>query len=143
MGKGYIIDTNVVSKYIRGLYAQATLEYIENILTTQTVCVSFVTQIELLSYNPQTISPEITAYRNSIQVFLTHIPVLLLDESIIAETIRIRKTTRVKLPDCLIGASAMTFGYNLLSSNSIDFDKMKPLGLSLFVPEDMPLSPSL
>jgi predicted nucleic acid-binding protein len=137
MGKGYIIDTNVVSKYIRGLYAQATLEYLEGILDTPTVYVSFVTKIELLSYNPQTISPEITAYRNSIQVFLTNIPVLLLDEGIIDETIRIRKTTRVKLPDCLIGASATTLGYTLISSNTVDFDKIKPLGLSLLVPEDI------
>lgn len=135
MGKRYLIDTNVVSNFVRGLYSPQILTFLNVLLEAQEASLSFVSQIELSAYNPQTSNPEIVAYKNSIANFLSLVPILLIDEAIITETIRIRKTTRVKLPDCLIGATAITHGYTLISSNASDFEKMESLGLSYLNPE--------
>jgi toxin FitB len=137
MGTTYLIDTNTVSKYIRGLYDATTLLFLDNVFNSNQAYISFVTKIELLAYNPQVNTAEIALYRKNIDAFLEKVPMLLIDEAIVTKTIHIRKNTRVKLPDCLIGASAIAHNHVLISSNASDFDKMKGWGLSYINPESL------
>jgi predicted nucleic acid-binding protein len=130
MGTRYLIDTNTVVKYIQGLYDLETRELIyQKTAQGQAVYLSFMTKIELLAYNPQTTSPAIITYQENVAKFIANATILMLDDEIVLETIRIRKTTRVKIPDCIIAATAIKQDMILLSSNDSDFSKIVSLGL--------------
>jgi predicted nucleic acid-binding protein len=126
----YLIDSNSVAKFLLLEYPVETISFLNSIWNKDTPpLLSFVSKIELLAYNPPQSNPTIKAYKDSLHFFVAQSEILLIDEAIIQEAIRIRKTTKVKLPDCIIGATAIVNDLTLLSSNAIDFDKMKPLGL--------------
>lgn len=55
------------------------------------------------------------------------------DESVIAETIRLRCTRRIKIPDALIAASALTRALPLVTHHLADFRAID--GLELIDPE--------
>lgn len=130
MGKRYLIDTNAVVKYIQGLYDADTRALLYQKTDEGTaVYLSFMTKIELLAYNPQTTSPAISAYQENVVKFIANATILMLDDEIVQETIRIRKTTRVKIPDCIIAATAIKQDMVLISSNDSDFSKIVSLGL--------------
>ncbi len=130
MGTRYLIDTNTVVKYIQGLYDAETRELLyQKTKEGKAVFLSFMTKIELLAYNPQTTSPAIVTYQENVAKFIANATILMLDEDIVQETIRIRKTTRVKIPDCIIAATAIKQDMILLSSNDSDFSKIVSLGL--------------
>lgn len=53
--------------------------------------------------------------------------VLGIEESIIQETIRIRKNYNLKLPDALIAATAMVYKLTLVADNDKDFLRIPSL----------------
>jgi hypothetical protein len=55
---------------------------------------------------------------------------LYIDDAIIAETIRIRKIVKIKLPDAIIAASAIIHNYELLTENMNDFSNVPGLQVS-------------
>lgn len=57
-----------------------------------------------------------------------------IDDAIIAEGIRIRKTVKIKLPDAIIAATAIINDLVLISDNDKDFEKVMPLGLQYLNP---------
>lgn len=128
MGTRYLLDTSVVVKFLQQGYELNFLEKIKQIVDNE-IIVSFVTRIELLSYNPPFSSPEIVAYKENVAKFISKAEILGINDSIIEETIRIRKTVKTKLPDSLIGATAIVCDFTLLSDNDSDFLKIVPLGL--------------
>ncbi|WP_368670757.1 DUF5615 family PIN-like protein [Algoriphagus sp. AGSA1] len=50
-----------------------------------------------------------------------------LSDQIVNECIRIRKSSKIKLPDALIASTAITFNYILLTRNTSDFSSLKRL----------------
>ena len=63
--------------------------------------ISFITEIELQSWNP--LNPnDLKIYK----LFVSSATIIGIDNLIIQETIRIRKLTKLKIPDALIAATA-------------------------------------
>lgn len=62
-----------------------------------------------------------------IDSFLEPFEEIVIDRPVAEEAGRIRRITRIKLPDALVAASAMLTGRGLVTSNVRDFRKVKGL----------------
>ncbi len=106
MGQGFLIDTSTVSIYLQGRYEAETSAFIDGIVRSK-LLLSFITKIELLSYNPPYSDEKVVAYKQNVIGFVGEATVIGMRDEIIEEAIRIRKTVKLKLPDAIIAATAM------------------------------------
>jgi tRNA(fMet)-specific endonuclease VapC len=83
---------------------------------------SFISEIELQVWKP-TNPDDIIIY----QKFVSISNILGLEDGIIAETIRVRKTFNLKLPDALIAATCLLNNLTLIADNDKDFARVKSL----------------
>ena len=132
------MDTSAIAKYLQRAYSAETTLFLDTVLDDGGV-ISFITQIELLSYNPPQHTQEIAIYKGVLKKLVAGIEIIGIDNDIIAETIRIRKTIRLKLPDALIAGTAIAQNFVLLSDNDSDFEKAIPLGLRYENPKNSTL----
>lgn len=100
-----VLDTNIVLYHLGNLLAQE--------LPTDPLCISVITEMELLSYPGLT--PEEEA---SITAFLAGINIIDLDHAIKQEAIDLRKTLKLKLPDAIIVATAKALNATLLTNDT-------------------------
>lgn len=129
MGQKYLIDTCVIVKYLDNLLPPEALTFMDSLIDDDSK-VSFITQIELLVWNPPT--PEDIRIREE---FLEGSEIHYINDAIIKGAIQIRKTTNIKLPDAIIAATAIYKDFILLSTNDNDFKKVTPMGLKYLNPE--------
>ncbi|MGN7989149.1 type II toxin-antitoxin system VapC family toxin [Pedobacter sp. 22226] len=121
MAERYLIDTSAAIKYLNGSFSPKGLKYIDDVVDVEPV-LSFISEIELQVWNP--INPDdIIVY----QKFVSISTILGLENGIISETIRIRKTYNLKLPDALIAATCLVNNLILIADNDKDFAKVKSL----------------
>jgi hypothetical protein len=132
MGKGYLIDTNAIIDYTSGIYPESGLIFMDKVVD-QCINISVVSKIEALAFTPQTRLQK--QYFQLVVDFVHSSNVYLLDDDIIDQTIEIRKTYRLKLPDAIIAATAINNGLVLLSRNVKDFDKV--LGIDIVNPHEV------
>ena len=111
-GIKYLLDTNTVIGMLNSNPAATGLKK-KIKLKPEHTAISQITKIELLGYAGITVAEETT-----IKLFLSKITVISIDTEIEAQTIAIRKTRKVKLPDAVIAATAIVKGLQLLT-----FDK--------------------
>lgn len=129
MEQKYLIDTCVIVKYLNNLLSPDATSFMDSLVDDDSK-VSFITQIELLVWNPPI--PEDIIVREE---FLKGSEIHYINDEIIKGAIQIRKTTNIKLPDAVIAATAIYKDYILLSTNDNDFIKVLPLGLKYLNPE--------
>lgn len=122
MGKRYLIDTNVVRKYLDEELTQRGLDLLDSIIDTSESQISVITRIELLGFSPD---------RNELVSFIVQFLELSteyeLSEIIVQKTIDIRKEYKIKIPDAIIAATALCHDLILLSDNDSDFGKVPHL----------------
>lgn len=119
MGKRYLIDTNVITKYFEETLSEQGLSLIDNILEASECHISIITRIELLSFSPKNEN-----LLGSIYTFLNASEEYSLSELIVQKTIELRKTHKIKLPDAIIAATSLCYDLILLSDNDSDFGKI-------------------
>jgi predicted nucleic acid-binding protein len=108
-GTKIVFDTCAVIKLLDGVYSLASLgEDIDKALQFTSV----IARMELLA-KPD-IQPD---EEKDIRLFLSGMPIIPLDEVIEEEAIKIRKSTKIKLPDCIIAATAVILGAVLLTDD--------------------------
>lgn len=129
MEKKYLIDTCVVIKYLEEVFSQEALKFIDTVVDEESI-VSFITKIELLAWNPPI--PEDIRVRME---FLSGSKILHITDDVIETAIQIRKEKKLKIPDAVIAATAITYDFTLLSDNDKDFQKVEPLGLKYINPK--------
>ena len=95
-GNKLLLDTNAV------LYVLGGDETLASFLTGKELYISIITELELLSFKKIT-SKETKA----INAFLNELKVENISEEVKINTIEIRKTTTLKLPDCIIAATSI------------------------------------
>jgi len=83
---------------------------------------SVIVRIELLSYKPETDSQkqEIASVISAGYEFP-------LTEAIIERTIKIRRGTKVRLPDAIVAATAIVYNLTFLADNDADFKRISGL----------------
>jgi predicted nucleic acid-binding protein len=104
MGVTVVLDTNTILYYLRGRLVDP--------LPVDDILVSAVTEIELLSY--ASIPPE---DEQLIHEFLQTATLVDLTPAVRAEAIQLRRDHHLKLPDAVIGGTAVAFDAVLLTND--------------------------
>ena len=118
MAKGYLIDTNIFTKYTQGELSEKGNDLVDGILNSFSCQISVITRIELLSWN----TDQETV--NLIEEFIGMSKEFGLTEEIIIKTAEMRRSVKIKLPDAVIATTAMVNDFILLSDNDKDFGKV-------------------
>lgn len=109
-----IFDTNIL------IYTSKNILKVQDIISPDVQPgISVVSYIEALGYPFQTATDE-----NYMRLICSQCRIVHLSETIIAETIKLRKRHRIKLPDAIIYATALIEGQPLLTHNISDFNKL-------------------
>ena len=111
-GNSLLLDTNVV------LYLLAGDSTLAALINDKDVHISFISEIELLSFKKLSVHEE-----QSIKYFLADVTIVDLNPSIKKKTIAIRKEYGMKIPDSIIAATAGYHNMPLLTADK-DFKKI-------------------
>jgi len=118
MGQRYLADTNTIIDYLENKLPQKSINLIDNI----EIKLSVISRIELLVWRNAT-----DAQISFLNSFINASIVFDLSENIILKSIEIRKMYRLKLPDAIIAATAITNNLTLLTRNLSDFNRVTHL----------------
>jgi len=119
--KNYLIDTNIAIYYFGLLLTEDATLFIESLFRNN-YHISVINRIELLGFDK--ISSE---QYNALEAFVNNATILDLDETVVVETIKIRRQYNTKLPDAIIAASCIANDCCLLTNNTKDFEKINGL----------------
>ena len=119
-GNKYLVDTNII------LYILSGNEILANHLHHKNLYASFVSEIELLSYKNLSSKEEKT-----IHDFLLEFRIINIDETIKYEAIALRKKYGLKLPDCIIAATAISLQLTFITADK-QFRQIDRLLLELY-----------
>jgi len=121
-GTNFLIDTNILI-YL----TQKKIKINDFAQEGDNLCISTITYMEALGFPFQNHNEEAT-----ITMLCDTFERLFLTEDIEKQTILIRKINKIKLPDAIIAATAITYNLTLVTLNSSDFNKIT--GLQLLSP---------
>jgi predicted nucleic acid-binding protein len=119
-GSKLLVDTNIILYYLQGH------DDLTNILTDYALVISFVTELELLSFGK--LEPNDSDLINS---FLKFVQIIDISKDIKMSTVNIRHATKLKLPDSIILATAVTLDIPFITADR-GFSKVKDSRILLF-----------
>ena len=111
----YLMDTNVVSGYLSASFPATAMQFMD-IAIDATPNLSVIPQIELLCWKTS------TATEQKVKSFIADI-----NPDVITQCVNIRKGKKIKTPDARIAATALAYGYTLITNNEKDFASIKGL----------------
>ena len=123
MGERYLIDTSAAIKYLNNSLPETTITFLDAKLDEESN-ISFITKIELLVWDTNN-----SSNIQILQKFIDNSVVFPIDNSLIENTIEIRKRTKIKLPDALIAATTLVYNFTLIADNDKDFNKVLALDI--------------
>ena|SRR5690606_22387911 len=121
-GSKIFADTNILLYFLNGE------EDVIEILSNKEIFISFVSELEMLSY--PNISPDSEKIIND---FLSQCSIININNEIKQATISLRKKYNLKLPDSIIAASASVLNFPILTADQ-QFRKIKSLEIILYEP---------
>jgi predicted nucleic acid-binding protein len=116
-GDKLFLDTNIV------LYLFSGDKTLETILNNKRLYISFVTQLELLSFKRLNKKEE-----NALREFIDKCTVIDINNQIKETVIQLRRQYQSKLPDCIIMASSIYLDIPVFTADA-DFKKVEELNL--------------
>ncbi|MEJ5265737.1 MAG: type II toxin-antitoxin system VapC family toxin [Bacteroidales bacterium] len=119
MGQQYLIDSNAVIDYLAGKFPERGMFFMNKIIN-EVPFISIITK-EVLEYKTTD-----EAYQ-LLSSFMEDSVIIGLSDEIVERTIEIRKMNKIKIPDAIIAATALTRNLKLISRNKKDFDKIDML----------------
>jgi predicted nucleic acid-binding protein len=119
-GNNILIDTNTAIYLLNGDTSLA------EILHQKRLYISFITQLELLGY-PGINDKEV----QQIEYMLESCIIVDINNMIKSEVIRLRKTYSLKLPDCIVAATAIYMDLPIITSDK-GFKKIEELNLMFY-----------
>jgi hypothetical protein len=117
MGKKFLLDSNAIIDFCSSLLPVKGQKLIAKIIDNEPI-ISVINKIELSSLND---------VPSPILAFLDIADIIPLDNDIVNQTIVLRKKYRLKLPDAIIAASALTNDCTVITHNIKDFSNIKGL----------------
>jgi predicted nucleic acid-binding protein len=117
VGQKYLIDTNTLIDFQTNTLPQKGSDYVTNVIDNDFI-VSFVNYIEFLGY------PGVS---KQMEDLIALAEVIEINKSIINHTIFLRKKNKIKLPDAIIAATAISQNLTLITHNTKDFMKIEGL----------------
>jgi predicted nucleic acid-binding protein len=122
VGKGYLIDSNVVIGYLDNKLPESGMKFM-HVIVDETPNISVVTKIEVLRFNTSD-----DVYK-TLQDFVSESIVFEINDQVVDKTISICKGHRIKLPDAIIAATAIVGDLMLITRNTSDFKNIADLQL--------------
>jgi predicted nucleic acid-binding protein len=122
MGPGYLLDSNVLIGYLAGAIPAPGMGVVSGIVD-DTPHISVISQIEVLRFNDTPENEQVLA--DFVKAAVIH-P---LNDPIVRRTIALCKQSKIKLPDAIIAATALTENFVLVTRNTGDFKNIAGLGL--------------
>jgi predicted nucleic acid-binding protein len=119
-GGNVLVDTNIC------LYLLSGNETIAEILDGNSIFISFITQLELLSYSNLSNSDLI-----KIQSFIDDCIVIDLNEDIKETVVELRRKYKIKLPDSIIAATSEYFDIPIITADK-GFKKIDELNVIFY-----------
>ena len=119
----YLIDTNIVSDYFSASLPVAGMDFMDAVIN-DIPHLSIITQIELLCW-----STDINTTQN-VKQFISDSIVFDISPDIIEHCVNIRKYKKVKTPDAIIAATALSYDLTLITRNNSDFKNISGLKLT-------------
>ena len=117
MEQRYLIDTNIIIDAQVGKIPKAGLDFMASVVNTS-FNVSFVSYIEFKGYKD--ITPQSEA-------FISMATIIEINKSIIDACVELRKLKRIKLPDAIIAATAISQNFIIVTHNTKDFENIDNL----------------
>ena len=115
-------DTNITVYYLQQQFSVSAEKFMDELLIEYQPAISVISEIELLCWKSHSEKDEII-----LRSFIQDAIVIELETSIKLKTAEIRKSTKLKLPDAIIAATAIEFDLILLTRNVSDFNKIPGL----------------
>lgn len=125
MGKKYLIDTNILLEYVAGSLPDDAHTFVEEVIN-QEFNISVINRIEVLGH--ESAVDELTDFLSLANTYP-------LTQDVEEETIKLRRYKKIKLPDAIIAATALTNGLTVISRNIRDFQNIS--GLICINPHDL------
>lgn len=117
MGKRYLLDTNTVIDYMSDKLPVKAKITIAQIIDEE-INISAINKIELLGFS------KVEQYLID---FVSCSNICPINDDIVEKTIEVRRLYRIKLPDAIIAATALQYGFTLITNNTKDFLKINNL----------------
>jgi predicted nucleic acid-binding protein len=118
----YLIDTNVISDYFSSSLPTSAMQLLDNAIDA-VPNLSIITQIELLCWSTDPIVEQ------HIKNFIDDSSILDITADVIANCVEIRRSKKIKTPDAIIAATALTYNLTIITANEKDFTGIKGLKL--------------
>lgn len=118
----YLWDTNIVIYYLQGQLSVSSENLMQDIIGQVQPALTVINEIELLCWQG--------ASERDMQVlkqFTAGSAVFNLTELVKLKTIVLRREYKIKLPDAIIAATALSYDLTLLTRNVKDFKNIKTL----------------
>jgi predicted nucleic acid-binding protein len=120
MGQEYLIDSNILIGYLDDKLPENGMLFMHDIINNIPK-ISVITKIEVLRFNTTE-----AAYR-ILEDFMGISIIYELHTPIVEETIKLCRVNKIKLPDAIIAATAITNNMILLTRNISDFKAIPSL----------------
>ena len=117
----FLIDTNILIYYLEGKMPPDIRDFTAQVLATSFV-ISVITKIEFLGWPRFSDGDHFSARK-----FMEEAEVLSLTPDIVEETIRLKRSESIKLPDAVIAATCLLQNFTLLTRNQSDFQSITGL----------------
>ncbi len=116
----YIIDTNVFSDFLNHSFSQNGMSFLSNLIDSNSK-ISVITKIELLCWKTDS-NTEFW-----VKEFISKFEVIRIAENVVHNCVNIRRLKKIKTPDAIIAATALTFDYTIITNNTKDFENIEGL----------------
>ncbi|CAA6814509.1 MAG: PilT protein domain protein [uncultured Sulfurovum sp.] len=113
----FLFDTNIIIYYFNGITIDNKIDQ----LLKESFNISIITKIEFLSWQKLR---EDKALEQKALAFISHANVYELTDEIANKVIDIRQKYKVKTPDAIIGATALVYGFDMVTNNVDDFKNL-------------------
>ena len=116
----YLIDTNVICDYLSNAIPTTGQKFMDDVVDA-IPNISVITQIELLCWNTDDIT------KQNVRNFISECNIYEISNEVIESCVIIRNSKKIKTPDAIIAATALTNNFTILSRNISDFKNINGL----------------
>ncbi len=118
----YLIDTSSVSDYLSASFSATGTQFMDAVIDA-IPNISIITQIELLCWKTDAVTEQ------NVKSFIGDSMLLDITPAVIMQCVALRKGKKIKTPDAIIAATALTHGYALITGNEKDFVNISGLNI--------------
>ena len=119
MGARFLLDTNTVIYLLNSSLPLHSVSFMAKILSEDSCNICVISQMEILGFKFATQEEDLIA-----QDFVDDSMIFGITDPVVQKTIALRKVHKIKLPDAIIAATAITHDLTLISRNDRDFVKL-------------------